>query len=162
MTIAPHPHPLVVSARRLADDLLAPHAERVDQEGVPATHLEAIRRSGLLGLNAPEEHGGAAASVPVAREVAEILAGACCSTWFVQTQHHTPVITLSKSEGPVRDRLLGPLARGELLSGVAYAHLRAYPGPRYGSPGSGAACASTAPCPGIPAGASTTSCSWPG
>ncbi|WP_329344232.1 acyl-CoA/acyl-ACP dehydrogenase [Streptomyces sp. NBC_01352] len=127
MTIAPHPHPLVVSARRLADDLLAPHAERVDQEGVPATHLEAIRRSGLLGLNAPEEHGGAAASVPVAREVAEILAGACCSTWFVQTQHHTPVITLSKSEGPVRDRLLGPLARGELLSGVAYAHLRAYP-----------------------------------
>jgi hypothetical protein len=27
----------------------------------------------------------------------------------------------------VRERLLGPLARGELLSGVAYAHLRAYP-----------------------------------
>jgi alkylation response protein AidB-like acyl-CoA dehydrogenase len=127
MTIAPPPHPLVVSARRLADDLLAPDAERVDQEGVPATHLEAIRRSGLLGLNAPEEYGGAAAPAPVAREVAEILAGACCSTWFVQTQHHTPVITLSKSEGPVRDRLLGPLARGELLSGVAYAHLRAHP-----------------------------------
>jgi hypothetical protein len=27
----------------------------------------------------------------------------------------------------VREHLLGPLARGELLSGVAYAHLRAYP-----------------------------------
>jgi alkylation response protein AidB-like acyl-CoA dehydrogenase len=45
----------------------------------------------------------------------------------VQTQHHTPVQTLAKSELPVRDRLLGPLASGELLSGVAYAQLRAYP-----------------------------------
>ncbi|MFH8240907.1 hypothetical protein [Streptomyces sp. NPDC018321] len=35
--------------------------------------------------------GGAGAPDRVAREVAEILAGARCSTWFVQTQHHTPV-----------------------------------------------------------------------
>ncbi|GKQ33916.1 acyl-CoA dehydrogenase family protein [Streptomyces sp. A012304] len=121
------PHLLVTRARHLADTLLAPHAERVDQEGVPASHLTEIRRSGLLGLNAPKEYGGAAAPAEVVRETAEILAGACCSTWFVQTQHHTPVLTLARSEGPVRDRLLGPLARGELLSGVAYAHLRAYP-----------------------------------
>ncbi|GGJ30087.1 acyl-CoA dehydrogenase [Streptomyces brasiliensis] len=90
-------HPLVIRARQLADDLLAPDAERVDQEGVPASHLEAIGR------------------------------GACCSTWFVQTQHHTPVQTLAAGELPVRERLLGPLARGELLSGVAYAHLRSHP-----------------------------------
>ncbi|MFF3737029.1 acyl-CoA dehydrogenase family protein [Streptomyces sp. NPDC002566] len=121
------PHPLVAAARRLADDLLAPHAERVDQEGVPLSHLAQIRRSGLLGINAPVAYGGSAAPAAVARETAEILAGACCSTWFVQTQHHTPVLTLAKGEGPARERLLGPLARGELLSGVAYAHLRAHP-----------------------------------
>ncbi|MGV9241691.1 hypothetical protein ACWDN9_37045, partial [Streptomyces nigra] len=46
-------HPLVERARRLAADLLAPQAERVDQEGVPAGHIEAIRRSGLLGVSAP-------------------------------------------------------------------------------------------------------------
>ncbi|GGR46170.1 acyl-CoA dehydrogenase family protein [Streptomyces aurantiogriseus] len=120
-------HPLVTRARRLADDLLAPHAAQVDQGEVPASHLTEIRRSGLLGLNAPKKYGGSAAPAAVVRETAEILAGACCSTWFVQTQHHTPVLTLAKSESPVRDRLLGPLARGELLSGVAYAHLRAYP-----------------------------------
>ncbi|WP_374200280.1 acyl-CoA dehydrogenase family protein [Streptomyces sp. AC555_RSS877] len=125
--MAAHPHPLVVRARRLADDLLAPHAERVDQTQVPASHLAEIRRSGLLGLNAPREYGGAAAPGAVVRETTEILAGACCSTWFVQTQHHTPVLTLAKSEGPVRERLLARLASGELLSGVAYAHLRAYP-----------------------------------
>ncbi|MGW1724118.1 acyl-CoA dehydrogenase family protein [Streptomyces sp. NPDC002306] len=121
------PHPLVSRARRLADDLLAPHAERVDQEGVPASHVEAVKRSGLLGVNAPREYGGSAAPGAVVRETAEILAGACCSTWFVQTQHHTPVLTLAKSQLPVRERLLGPLAAGELLSGVAYAHLRAHP-----------------------------------
>ncbi|MFF4575121.1 acyl-CoA dehydrogenase family protein [Streptomyces sp. NPDC001410] len=120
-------HPLVFRARRLAVGLLLPEAERVDQEGVPASHIEAVKESGLLGVVAPVAYGGAGAPPSVLRETAEILAGACCSTWFVQTQHHTPVQTLAKSELPVRERLLGPLARGELLSGVAYAHLRAYP-----------------------------------
>ncbi|MFB7499657.1 acyl-CoA dehydrogenase family protein [Streptomyces sp. NPDC056161] len=119
-------HPLVARARRLADELLAPAAERVDQEEVPAAHIAAIKASGLLGVSAPVAYGGAAAPAAVARRTAEILAGACCSTWFVQTQHHTPVLTLANSELPVRERLLGPLARGELLSGVAYAHLRSH------------------------------------
>jgi hypothetical protein len=120
-------HPLVARARRLADELLAPAAERVDQEGVPAGHIAAVKASGLLGVGAPAEYGGSAAPAAVVRRTAEILAGACCSTWFVQTQHHTPVLTLTKSQLPVRERLLGPLARGELLSGVAYAHLRSHP-----------------------------------
>lgn len=120
-------HPLVTRARRLAQDVLAPQAERVDQEGVPESHVSAVKRSGLLGVNAPVEYGGFAAPAAVFRQTAEILAGACCSTWFVQTQHHTPVTTLAKSAAPVRERLLGPMARGELLSGVAYAHLRSYP-----------------------------------
>ncbi|GAA3291036.1 acyl-CoA dehydrogenase family protein [Streptomyces cinereospinus] len=120
-------HPLVARARQLADRLLAPNAETVDRTEVPAGHIAAVRRSGLLGLGAPEAYGGAAAPAPVARQVAEILAGACCSTWFVQTQHHTPVAALVKGAPAVRERLLGPMARGELLSGVAYAHLRAFP-----------------------------------
>ncbi|NEA98354.1 acyl-CoA dehydrogenase family protein [Streptomyces sp. SID13726] len=125
MTTAPHP--LLATARALADDLLAPHAARTDQEGVPVGHLDAIRGSGLLGVSAPQAYGGAGAPDSVAREVQEILAGACCSTWFVQTQHHTPVRMLAKSDLPVRERLLGPLATGELLAGIAFAHVRAFP-----------------------------------
>ncbi|MFJ3307089.1 acyl-CoA dehydrogenase family protein [Streptomyces sp. NPDC086549] len=125
MTIAAHP--LVAAARRLADDLLAPRAEHVDQEGVPASHIEAIRSSGLLGVSAPREYGGAGAPDAVAREIMEILVGACGSTWFVQTQHHTPVKLLAKSELPVRERLLRSLATGEQLAGIAYAHVRAFP-----------------------------------
>ncbi len=128
MTSSPlAPHPLVLRARRLADELLVPHGERVDQEGVPAGHVEALKRSGLLGVSAPAACGGAEAPVAVAREVAEILAGACCATWFVQTQHHTPVKLLSMAEGPVREEFLRPLATGEALAGIAYAHVRAFP-----------------------------------
>lgn len=125
MTTAPHP--LVARAHRLAHDLLAPHAERVDQETVPASHIDAVRRSGLLGVGAPTKYGGSAAPAAVARETAEILAGACCSTWFVQTQHHTPVKVLATHDSPVREKLLRPLASGELLAGIAYAHVRAFP-----------------------------------
>ncbi|GAB2887719.1 acyl-CoA dehydrogenase family protein [Streptomyces deserti] len=120
-------HPLVTRARQLARDLLAPHAERVDQEGVPASHIEALRRSGLLGVGAPTEYGGADAPAAVVRETAEILAGACCSTWFVQAQHHTPVKMLATYDSPVREKLLRPLATGESLAGIAYAHVRAFP-----------------------------------
>ncbi|MEU2716697.1 acyl-CoA dehydrogenase family protein [Streptomyces sp. NPDC007205] len=121
------PHPLLGHAHRLATDLLIPEAERVDQEGVPVSHIEAVKRSGLLGVGAPVAYGGSGAPPDVVRRTAEILAGACCSTWFVQAQHHTPVQILAQSELPVRERLLGPLSRGELMSGVAYAHLRSYP-----------------------------------
>ncbi|MFD5340809.1 acyl-CoA dehydrogenase family protein [Streptomyces hawaiiensis] len=120
-------HPLVTRAQRLASDLLLPQAERVDQEGVPASHVEAVKRAGLLGVVAPQEYGGADAPVAVARETAEILAGACCSTWFVQTQHHTPVKLLATYDSPVREKLLRPLATGELMAGIAFAHVRAFP-----------------------------------
>ncbi|MEU9916694.1 acyl-CoA dehydrogenase family protein [Streptomyces sp. NPDC051001] len=125
MTMAPHP--LVVRTQELADRLLSPQAARVDLAEVPASHVAEIGRSGLLGVSAPREYGGAGAPDSVAREIQEILAGACCSTWFVQTQHHTPVRMLAKSERSLRERLLRPLASGELLAGIAYAHVRAFP-----------------------------------
>ncbi|GAB2727656.1 acyl-CoA dehydrogenase family protein [Streptomyces bullii] len=125
MTTAPHA--LVARARKLARVVLSPHAEHVDQEGVPASHVEEIKRSGLLGVGAPARYGGADAPAAVARETAEILAGACCSTWFVQTQHHTPVKMLATYDSPAREKLLRPLATGELLAGIAYAHVRSFP-----------------------------------
>lgn len=150
------PHPLVARARLLAAEVLAPQAERVDQEGVPASSIEAVKRSGLLGVSAPVAYGGAAAPASVARETAEILAGACCSTWFVQTQHHTPVMTLARSELPVRERLLGPLAKGSCSPGSPTPNCAPIPVSRSGSRESAAAGASTGRCPGTRAGGSTT------
>lgn len=119
-------HPAVAAARRVALDVLAPAAAQVDAGSVPRSHLDALAAAGLLGLQAPASDGGTAAAAPVARAVAEVLAGADCATWFVQAQHHGPVAMLAASQAPVRDRLLPALVRGEVVSGIAFSHLRRY------------------------------------
>ena len=109
--------PAVAQARLLADDLLRPNAERVDVDGVPRSHLAALARAGLMDMT----------QLPgsVAREVAETLAAADASTWFVWTQHFTPVRTLERgTNSRLRDDVLPKLRSGELLAGVAFTHLR--------------------------------------
>ncbi|MDX6255974.1 MAG: hypothetical protein QOJ11_2308 [Frankiales bacterium] len=122
-------HPLVLAAAALAEDLLLPCAEAVDQSEVPATHVAAIGSAGLLAPTAAAELGGGGAPAAVGRAVSELLAGACGSTWFVVTQHGTPVRTLSGSANlELREQWLGALASGSALAGIALAHLRR-PGP---------------------------------
>lgn len=115
----------VQAARRLAGQLLAPAAERVDREGVPRSHLEALAAAGLLGLRGPVDYGGADVAAPVAREVTELLAGADGSTWFVAAQHQTPLLAVAASPNDAtRKRWLRSLCRGQTLAGVAVSHLR--------------------------------------
>ncbi|MFF2173373.1 acyl-CoA dehydrogenase family protein [[Kitasatospora] papulosa] len=120
-------HPLLVRARRLSTDLLAPAAQRVDRDGLPAAHLDALRTSGLLGASAPQTYGGSGVPEAVARDIQETLATGCCTTWFVQAQHQSPLRLLAASDGPAKERLLPELASGRLLAGVAYAHVRSFP-----------------------------------
>ena len=122
-------HPGLTAARRLADELLIPAAERVDAQGVPPGHVTALKAARLLGLSAPVEHGGGGASAVVGREVTEVLSGACGATWFVAAQHGTPLRTVLASDNEaVRQRWLRPLASSQVLAGIAVSHLRR-PGP---------------------------------
>ena len=118
------PAPQVLAADALAEQVLRPHAEWVDQHLVPRTHLDALSQAGLLGVTAPAELGGGGAPAAVGRAVAETLAGACGATWFVWTQLALPLSTMVRAQHP----RAGELASGTLLSGVAVAHLRR-PGP---------------------------------
>jgi hypothetical protein len=115
-------HPLVVEAERLARTLLAPAAANVDATAVPLSNLRALAEIGLLGINGPPELGGS--PPPIFRAVSEILAGADGSTWLVQSQHQIVVQLLSQSSSPARNHFMPRLQKGELLSGLAYAHLR--------------------------------------
>lgn len=121
--------PAVARARALAEELVRPSAEQVDATVVPRTHLDAWGAAGLLGLAGPPAYGGGGAPVAVVREVTEVLAGASGATWFVATQHATPLGVLAASANePLKERLLAGLCSGAVLSGVAVAQLRR-PGP---------------------------------
>jgi alkylation response protein AidB-like acyl-CoA dehydrogenase len=122
-------HPLVEAARGVAA-FLAPEAARVDRDGVPASHLEVVKRSGLLGVLGPQEYGGAGEGPAVLWAVTELLAAADVSTWFVQAQHHMPLRITAASDrldAVGRERLLRPLCEGTRLSGVIFSQLRSHP-----------------------------------
>ncbi|MBW3622473.1 MAG: acyl-CoA/acyl-ACP dehydrogenase [Armatimonadetes bacterium] len=121
-----HAEELLQRARMVAEEILVPHAEATDRAPVvPRRNLEALAGTGLLGLSGPAEYGGKAAPGAVSRRVAEILAGACGVTHFVQAQHHGPVglVASSENEG-LKDRYLRAMCEGRILAGVAFSHLR--------------------------------------
>jgi alkylation response protein AidB-like acyl-CoA dehydrogenase len=119
----------VATAHDLADRLLRPQAERADTEGVDRAVVDRLGQAGLLGLAGPRGYGGADAPDRLVREVTEVLAGADGSTWFVTTQHALPLRTLGRSDNvALKERHLRGMCTGELLAGVAVAHLRR-PGP---------------------------------
>jgi alkylation response protein AidB-like acyl-CoA dehydrogenase len=108
---------------RLADDLLRPRAAQVDRTSVPRSHLDVLGRAGALALTGPPELGGVDRST--AAQAVEVVAGACAATWFVMTQHMTPLTMLTQSGNvPLRGRLLPSMCTGKVLSGIAIAHLR--------------------------------------
>ena len=111
---------LLASAIRLAHDRLTRGAADVDRCGVRRTDLDALGDAGLLG----------AALAPAAtfRAVQEVLAGADASTWFVQAQHHSPVRLLAGATSPELVRVYGDLVAGRRVAGVAFSHLRRWPG----------------------------------
>ena len=106
-----------------------PHAEVVDLHGMPASHVGAARRAGLIPLAGSADVADSGPPAAVVRAVTETLSSACGTTWFVLTQHALPLTMVERSTNPVlRERFLGPLAAGSPLAGVAVAHVRR-PGP---------------------------------
>jgi alkylation response protein AidB-like acyl-CoA dehydrogenase len=118
-----------VAAQRLATGVLAPVAERVDVEGVPASHVAALAGAGLLGIYGPVWAGGSDVPAGVGRRVTEVLSGADGATWFVWTQHATPVRALVRSDNAELQQRWLPRLCNDALGGIAVAHLRRSHGP---------------------------------
>lgn len=111
---------LLAAATQLARDRLAPGAAEVDRCGVRRADLDALGDAGLLG---------AALQPPATfRAVQEVLAGADASTWFVQAQHHYPVRLLAGATSPSLAEVRDDLVAGRRVAGVAFSHLRRWPG----------------------------------
>jgi len=107
----------------LIDEVLVPAANDVDERGVQRVALDHLADAGLLGTPLP---------VAEQRELAELIARADASTWFCWVQHQTPLTILRDfASAEILDRhadLLTGLESGEILAGVAFAHVRR-PGP---------------------------------
>ncbi|MEO8297119.1 MAG: acyl-CoA dehydrogenase family protein [Burkholderiales bacterium] len=74
-------HPLVLAAQRLAREVLAPDAARIDREAAfPAAALQAMADAGLCAMTIPPEYGGNPANEAVICRVTEELAKGCPST----------------------------------------------------------------------------------
>jgi alkylation response protein AidB-like acyl-CoA dehydrogenase len=116
-------------ARELGARVLAPAAMEVEAaHRVPPEHLDLLAAEGFYGLAGPREAGGLDVPFPAACRIIEILAGACLSTTFVWMQHHGVVRAVAGTDNAaLRQRMLGPLCRGERRAGVALAGL--LPGP---------------------------------
>ena len=117
---------LLARAREIADTVLEPNAQSVDQSGKPpADNLRALAEAGLVGVTTPREWGGSACSGAFQREYTEILTAACGTTWFVLTQHLGACGQFAGSENPrLRETYLREMASGRFWVGVGFGHLR--------------------------------------
>ncbi|HEY5116759.1 MAG TPA: acyl-CoA dehydrogenase family protein [Nakamurella sp.] len=119
------------TARRIADDTLFPAAAAVDgADRAPSAHLGLLAAEGFYGIAAAPENGGVGLHrFDVVADVVASFAGGCLATTFIWIQHLGPLIAVGTIGAPgIRDRWLGPLARGERRSGVAMAGVRPGPG----------------------------------
>jgi len=98
--------------------VVEPAAVEVDRAGTfPRAALEALGRTGLLGLVSAREVGGRGEGLRAATEVVERLAGACGSTAMVACMHYAAAAVV-EAHGPREVR--EAIASGRHLSTLAF------------------------------------------
>ena len=111
-------HQVRETARRFADEVLAPRARDLDEtESYPADNVKQLAELGFLGLPYPEEYGGAGLDTLAYVIAVEEVARACGSTAITFAAH------VSLGCGPVwgvgseaqKQRYLVPMAKGEAI-----------------------------------------------
>jgi alkylation response protein AidB-like acyl-CoA dehydrogenase len=127
-------HPAVRAVRRIACDVLAPHAAAADDpaRGVDLAHLALLADAGQFAVTVPLDEGGLGGDARVGIEAVELLSGACGATWFVVTQHHMPQAVARGAlglcdrwtPGAAVERHRPGLSTGRTRAGIAVAHLR--------------------------------------
>ena len=109
------------SVRQLADEKIAPHAARVDQDSeFPQEALDALVKADLQAVHIPEIYGGAGADAIATAIVIEEVARACASSSLIPAVNKlgTVPLLLSASEG-LKLRYLTPVATGEAMFSYA-------------------------------------------
>ncbi len=78
-----------------------------------------------FGIAGPASSGGSDLGHVEARRVIAAVGSGCGATFFVWVQHHGVMRTLrSSSNSELVQRVLAPMCAGDVIAGVAFAHLR--------------------------------------
>ncbi|WP_075293284.1 acyl-CoA dehydrogenase family protein [Pararhizobium arenae] len=119
--LAPGLIELQTTAASIAQQYLAPDAERIDGECVwPDKGMTALARAGLTGLHMPRRVGGAEEGLLALAVVTEELGAACSSTAMCFGMHSVAAKVLAAKATPDQEeRFLLPIARGEHITSLA-------------------------------------------
>jgi alkylation response protein AidB-like acyl-CoA dehydrogenase len=109
-------------AAKIATEVLARFAPDVDREGrFPRESMDAVAKSGLLGLTVPSSHDGQALGMREFAAVVEELATACGSTAMIYVMHVAATQAIaSGSTLARRDAILREVAAGQHLTTLAF------------------------------------------
>lgn len=92
--LSPDQKKVVDRARKIADDVLAPNAERSDREAAfPRASMDALAKDGFYGLTIPKSHGGMGEGLRTMCAVLDELAQRCPSTGMIYLMHLCGVST---------------------------------------------------------------------
>ena len=111
---------LIDRARSIAEQEIAPHADRIDREAAfPQESVAALGRAGLLGLTVSESAGGLGQGPRVAVAVLDEIAQRCASTAMVYLMHLCGTACYAAAPGQVNG-YLREAAQGRHLSTLAF------------------------------------------
>lgn len=103
---------------RVATECVAPHAVRVDRDGVfPSESIAALAQAGILGRISSRDVGGGGEGVRAAALTVERLARECGSTAMVVCMHYAGTAALERYAG---DEVRRAVAAGKHLSTLAF------------------------------------------
>lgn len=131
MTTLPLDHPVLTTAAALLQAEVAPQAQRIDREPAALqTALGHLAEAGLLGLQVPQLYGGLELEQSTYRQFQELVARYSGALAFLQAQHQSAAALLGRSPNrELQQAYLPGMARGEILVGISFAHLRRQPSP---------------------------------
>jgi alkylation response protein AidB-like acyl-CoA dehydrogenase len=121
--LAPQQQSVVDRATRIADEVLAPAAEKNDREAsFPKASMRALADDGFYGLTIPKSFGGMAEGLRTMCAVLDVLAQRCPSTAMIYKMHLCGVSTYIAA-GERQGDLLRQTAQGKHLSTLAWSEV---------------------------------------
>jgi alkylation response protein AidB-like acyl-CoA dehydrogenase len=111
---------IVEEVRQIADQSIAPQAADVDAAAhFPHASIEALAKSGFLGLNVPTEYGGMGQGLRVACAMLDQIAQRCASTALIYLMHLCGTACSTAYPTPAQD-ILRQMAKGKHLTTLAW------------------------------------------